>query len=303
MWRECSCVGDYASNMLDHIQTIHVAPQTKAKGYICLWEGCKVFNKKSSSLSWIERHVLTHGGHKPFRCIFPGCGLSFGSQGSLERHVNSHITTNGNHIGTSGHSVARRLDSSPSKTARRKKLRARKQKLNTGQFVDFFDKRTIEVIKYRLSRAVQIEESSSHNCTFTCQVLSRRTCSHEEPHLLVRWYPLYILPDEWIPQSKFVQKKFVPFRQLPPEKLKLLFPNMFPPERKEKAKRKWKPKPLDMENEATDFKKLIKTEQEEEIIRESLCECCNYKSMPSVGCRCEPLDPDWAEFLTDQYWS
>jgi len=36
--------------------------------------------------------------------------------------------------------------------------------------VDFFDKRTIEVIKYRLSRAVQIEESSSHNCTFTCQV-------------------------------------------------------------------------------------------------------------------------------------
>jgi len=70
---------------------MHVAPQMKTAGYVCLWEGCKVFNKRSSSLSWLERHVLSHSGNKPFKCIFPGCGLSFSSQ------VKLHFSTKSNH--------------------------------------------------------------------------------------------------------------------------------------------------------------------------------------------------------------
>jgi len=305
-WKDCPLQREPLLNILDHIQTTHVFPQTKAEGYTCLWEGCKVYSKKSSSLSWIERHVLNHGGTKPFGCIFPGCGLSFGSQGALERHVNSHISTNGSTPHSNGLPVARKVDSSPSKSARRKKQKGKKQKLHTGQFVDYFDKRTIEVIKYRLARAVNIEEENTHNCTFNCQVLSRRVCPHEEPHLLIRWYPPYILPDEWIPQCKFVQTKSIPFRQLPPDKLSLLFPQMFPPERREKAKRKWKPKQTSA-SENKEIMKCVKSEDSKydsrrdlQLDYDRLCECCNCNIFPN-GCKCLPLEPDWVEFLTEQY--
>ncbi len=84
---------------------------------------------------------------------------------------------------------------------------------------------------------------------------------------------------------------------------------MFPPERKEKAKRKWKPKPsLEVEKEA-EVTKFIKTEdikfeprKENKSEFESLCESCNCKRIPN-GCKCIPLDSDWVEFLSDQLWS
>ena len=47
-------------------------------------------------------------------------------------------------------------------------------------------------------------------------------------------------PDQWIPQSKYEKTKVVPFRQIPPRKIRMLYPTLFPPERKEKAQRKWK---------------------------------------------------------------
>ncbi len=35
--------------------------------YKCLWRGCKVFGKGSSSKSWLEKHVSSHSGSKPFQ--------------------------------------------------------------------------------------------------------------------------------------------------------------------------------------------------------------------------------------------
>ena len=48
--------------------------------YKCLWEGCKVYGKGSSSKVWLEKHVLSHGGNKPFQCIVDGCKQRFGTQ-------------------------------------------------------------------------------------------------------------------------------------------------------------------------------------------------------------------------------
>lgn len=63
--------------------------------FVCLWRGCKVFGKPSSSRQWIERHVLEqHSGPKPFKCIVDSCGQRFKTQISLERHVNTHFRAN-----------------------------------------------------------------------------------------------------------------------------------------------------------------------------------------------------------------
>lgn len=50
------------------------------ESYQCLWEGCKVFGKRSCSRSWLEKHVPTHGGKFSFACIVSGCKLRFSSQ-------------------------------------------------------------------------------------------------------------------------------------------------------------------------------------------------------------------------------
>ncbi|RWS30078.1 zinc finger protein aebp2-like protein [Leptotrombidium deliense] len=59
--------------------------------YVCLWEGCKVYGKRSLSRSWLERHVLQHSGPRPFKCIVERCGARFKARSALERHVNAHF--------------------------------------------------------------------------------------------------------------------------------------------------------------------------------------------------------------------
>ena len=46
----------------------------------CLWDGCKVFDMVSSSRSWLEKHVPTHGGKFAFACIVSDCKMRFSSQ-------------------------------------------------------------------------------------------------------------------------------------------------------------------------------------------------------------------------------
>ena len=57
-------------------QNTHAASQNPDKKeedfqYKCLWTGCKVFGRASSSKSWLEKHVAGHvdGGQKPFQVI------------------------------------------------------------------------------------------------------------------------------------------------------------------------------------------------------------------------------------------
>lgn len=77
-WDDCTERYDTSSKLLDHLQTQHVNAQTGP--FACEWSGCKVHGRESCSRRWLERHVLSHGGTKPFKCIVDGCGLRFGSQ-------------------------------------------------------------------------------------------------------------------------------------------------------------------------------------------------------------------------------
>ena len=90
-WELCGNEFDSTGKLLDHLKTIHaVADNQKEETdnstsnediqYKCLWEGCKVYGKGSSSKLWLEKHVMSHGGNKPFQCIVDGCKHRFGTQ-------------------------------------------------------------------------------------------------------------------------------------------------------------------------------------------------------------------------------
>lgn len=114
--------------LLEHLQVAHVLTQATHETYVCEWIGCKVHGRTSCSRSWLERHVLSHAGNKPFRCIVQGCGCRFNSQQTLERHVNSHFNNSEN--GQNGSSARKSLDSqgAPKLFKRNgKKLRYRRQ--------------------------------------------------------------------------------------------------------------------------------------------------------------------------------
>lgn len=67
-------------NVVSSFQVSHINTQTGGDNFICHWQGCKVQGRTSCSRRWLERHVLSHGGNKPFRCIVDGCGSRFSSQ-------------------------------------------------------------------------------------------------------------------------------------------------------------------------------------------------------------------------------
>ncbi len=100
-WELCGMEFDSTGKLLDHLKTVHAVGEVAAAAvsanksnetdddeeeeeeenkYKCLWEGCKVYGKGSCSKSWLEKHVTSHGGNKPFQCIVDGCKQRFGTQ-------------------------------------------------------------------------------------------------------------------------------------------------------------------------------------------------------------------------------
>lgn len=87
-WDGCNAKCESSSNLLDHLQTQHVNSQ--GGPFTCRWANCKVHGRESCSRKWLERHVLSHGGSKFFKCIFDKCRLRFGSQVSAQCVFNSY---------------------------------------------------------------------------------------------------------------------------------------------------------------------------------------------------------------------
>lgn len=95
-WELCGNEFDSTGKLLDHLKSIHAVAENQKEEtdsnsdsngttsnsiqYKCLWEGCKVYGKGSSSKLWLEKHVMSHGGNKPFQCIVDGCKHRFGTQ-------------------------------------------------------------------------------------------------------------------------------------------------------------------------------------------------------------------------------
>ncbi|XP_075883521.1 zinc finger protein AEBP2-like isoform X2 [Nelusetta ayraudi] len=120
-WDLCPQCFSCSPDLAEHIRGIHVDGQ-RGGVFVCLWKGCKVYNTPSTSQSWLQRHMLTHSGDKPFKCVVGGCNASFASQGGLARHVPSHFSQQSS---SKLSSQAKLKEESPSKAGlnKRKKLK------------------------------------------------------------------------------------------------------------------------------------------------------------------------------------
>ncbi|KAF8770876.1 Zinc finger protein AEBP2 like protein [Argiope bruennichi] len=215
-WLGCHRLADdntTETDLIDHIRQCHVQSQPDDnKSYVCLWIGCKVYDRPSCSRSWLERHVLLHGGSKPFRCIVDGCRQRFSSEGILERHVNSHFP----HKERSHRERFIRR--------RRHKYRRRPQ---SNKAKDFFDDASMEHVRHNLFQLSSIE---GMNCggppsaiTFHSTVVGRRVDPTGKVHILLHWNPEDMIPDSWIPESEILSnlQKTIPLSKLPRQALQL----------------------------------------------------------------------------------
>ncbi|XP_031138900.1 zinc finger protein AEBP2 isoform X3 [Sander lucioperca] len=210
-WDLCPQCFNSSPDLAEHIRGIHVDGQ-RGGVFVCLWKGCKVYNTPSTSQSWLQRHMLTHSGDKPFKCVVGGCNASFASQGGLARHVPSHF----NQQSSSKMSGQAKLkEESPSKAGlnKRKKLKNRRR-CTLPRPHDFFDAQTMDAIRHRaicLNLATHIESvGNGHSVVFhstTCTscfrakkgpqfyfmshspVLARRKEGSGKVKVLLHWTP------------------------------------------------------------------------------------------------------------------
>ncbi|XP_060856322.1 uncharacterized protein LOC132934063 isoform X1 [Metopolophium dirhodum] len=232
-WNNCDSHFTATAKLIEHLQVKHVNSQTFSESFVCLWSDCKVFNKPSCSRSWLERHVLSHGGNKPLQCIVQKCRQRFSSQIMLERHVNQHFKSSSNREdeGLNGKLIRRKG----------KKLRLRRQPFTARKF-DYFDQATMMELQNQLFLSTQNSQQdfidySRRAIKFQPNVIARRILEGSKTQeVLMRWFPPNILEDEWITCDKKtnfnVIERVVPIMSMSTENrdsITKLFGNIFPP--------------------------------------------------------------------------
>nr|XP_061812920.1 zinc finger protein aebp2-like [Nerophis lumbriciformis] len=229
-WDLCLQYFNSSPDLAEHIRGVHVDGQ-RGGVFVCLWKGCKVYNTPSTSQSWLQRHMLTHSGDKPFKCVVGGCTASFASQGGLARHVPSHFSQQSS---SKMSSQAKLKEESPSKAGlnKRKKLK-NKRRCSLPRPHDFFDAQTMDAIRHRaicLNLATHIESvGNGHSVVFNSTVLAKRKEGSGKVKVLLHWTPEDILPDVWVNETERSQMKtkVVHLSQLPQETAILLDPNIY----------------------------------------------------------------------------
>ncbi|XP_053999955.1 uncharacterized protein LOC128887748 isoform X2 [Hylaeus anthracinus] len=215
-WDKCEESFESSGGLLEHLQVAHINTQTGGDNFVCQWQGCKVQGRSSCSRRWLERHVLSHGGNKPFRCIVDGCGNRFSSQTALERHVNGHF----NQPETSNSSTKRSCESG-GKLVRRngKRLRYRRQPWSARIF-DYFDTGVMEGLQHRLLQLAKsrtqgrLAETPGNSIALTSRVLARRVELDGKTRVLLRWHPADIKPDEWVLETELQSTDNVDIRKV-----------------------------------------------------------------------------------------
>ncbi|XP_071395904.1 zinc finger protein AEBP2 [Centroberyx affinis] len=229
-WDHCQLLFPSSPDLAEHIRTMHVDSQ-RGGVFVCLWKGCKVYNTPSTSQSWLQRHMLTHSGDKPFKCVVGGCNATFASQGGLARHVPTHFSSQSSSKLASQGKVK---EESPSKAGlnKRRKLK-NKRKRSLPRPHDFFDAQTMDAIRHRaicLNLATHIESlGNGHSVVFHSTVIARRKEDSGKVKVLLHWTPEDILPDVWVNESDRLQQKtkVVHLSKLPTDTAVLLDPNIY----------------------------------------------------------------------------
>ncbi|XP_049617333.1 zinc finger protein aebp2 isoform X2 [Syngnathus scovelli] len=229
-WDHCQVHFSSSPDLADHIRATHVDGQ-RGGVFVCLWKGCKVYNTPSTSQSWLQRHMLTHSGDKPFKCVVGGCNATFASQGGLARHVPTHFSSqSSSKVSNQG----KMKEESPSKAGlnKRRKLK-NKHRRSLPRPHDFFDAQTMDAIRHRaicLNLATHIESlGNGHSVVFHSTVIARRKEESGKVKVLLHWTPEDILPDVWVSESDRLQQKtkVVHLSKLPTDTAVLLDPNIY----------------------------------------------------------------------------
>ncbi|XP_067860839.1 zinc finger protein AEBP2 isoform X2 [Heptranchias perlo] len=231
-WDQCQTSFSSSPDLADHIRSIHVDGQ-RGGVFVCLWKGCKVYNTPSTSQSWLQRHMLTHSGDKPFKCVVGGCTASFASQGGLARHVPTHFSQQNSAKVTSQPKVK---EESPSKAVMNKRRRLKnKRRRSLPRPHDFFDAQTMDAIRHRaicFNLSTHIEShGNGHSVVFHSTVIARRREDSGKVKVLLHWTPEDILPDVWVNENDRSQlrTKTVHLSKLPQDAALLLDPNIYRP--------------------------------------------------------------------------
>ncbi|KAM8883230.1 zinc finger protein AEBP2 [Synchiropus picturatus] len=227
-WDHCQLLFPSSPDLAEHIRATHVDAQ-RGGVFVCLWKGCKVYNTPSTSQSWLQRHMLTHSGDKPFKCVVGGCNATFASQGGLARHVPTHFSSGSSKMSSQG----KLKEESPSKAGinKRRKLK-NKHRRSLPRPHDFFDAQTMDAIRHRaicLNLATHIESlGNGHSVVFHSTVIARRKEDSGKVKVLLHWTPEDILPDVWVNESERLQQKtkVVHLSKLPTDTAVLLDPNI-----------------------------------------------------------------------------
>ncbi|XP_067915045.1 zinc finger protein AEBP2 isoform X2 [Heterodontus francisci] len=229
-WDQCHTSFSSSPDLADHIRSIHVDGQ-RGGVFVCLWKGCKVYNTPSTSQSWLQRHMLTHSGDKPFKCVVGGCTASFASQGGLARHVPTHFSQQNSAKVTSQPKVK---EESPSKAVMNKRRRLKnKRRRSLPRPHDFFDAQTMDAIRHRaicFNLSTHIEShGNGHSVVFHSTVIARRREDSGKVKVLLHWTPEDILPDVWVNENDRSQlrTKAVHLSKLPQDAALLLDPNIY----------------------------------------------------------------------------
>ncbi|KAM8980323.1 zinc finger protein AEBP2 isoform X2 [Sarcophilus harrisii] len=229
-WDQCQTCFNSSPDLADHIRSIHVDGQ-RGGVFVCLWKGCKVYNTPSTSQSWLQRHMLTHSGDKPFKCVVGGCNASFASQGGLARHVPTHFSQqNSSKVA----SQPKAKEESPSKAGMNKRRKLKnKRRRSLPRPHDFFDAQTLDAIRHRaicFNLSAHIESlGKGHSVVFHSTVIAKRKEDSGKIKLLLHWMPEDILPDVWVNESERHQlkTKVVHLSKLPKDTALLLDPNIY----------------------------------------------------------------------------
>ncbi|KAM9815638.1 zinc finger protein aebp2-like isoform 1-T1 [Syngnathus typhle] len=228
-WDLCLQYFNSSPDLAEHIRGVHVDGQ-RGGVFVCLWKGCKVYNTPSTSQSWLQRHMLTHSGDKPFKCVVGGCTASFASQGGLARHVPSHFSQQSS---SKMSSQAKLKEESPSKAGLKRKKLKNKRRCSLPRPHDFFDAQTMDAIRHRavcFNLSTHIESvGNGHSVVFSSSVLAKRKEGSGKVKVLLHWTPEDILPDVWVNETEQSQlkTKVVHLSQLPQETAMLLDPNIY----------------------------------------------------------------------------
>ena len=94
-WSNCSNRGPFsrAEELTQHLEIEHFPTFDSEEFVLCLWEGCKVFNRPCNKKSWLSNHVKLHTKERPHKCLLNGCSMSFCSVEALQNHLQLHFQT------------------------------------------------------------------------------------------------------------------------------------------------------------------------------------------------------------------